>query len=76
MYLVTGASKGLGLAICNLLYEKGYTVIGVARESIELRELEENLKKQSPKSAVYACDFASKQQTTKLISSLIDNHSN
>ena len=73
-YLVTGASKGLGLAICNLLCEKGYTVIGVARESIELRELEKNLKKQSPKSAVYACDFASKQQTNNLISSIIGDY--
>ena len=73
-YLVTGASKGLGLAICNLLCEKGYIVIGVARESIELRELEKNLKKQSPKSAVYACDFASKQQTNKFISSIIDDY--
>ena len=73
-YLVTGASKGLGLAICNLLCEKGYTVIGVARESIELRELEKNLKKQSPKSAVYACDFASKQQTNDLISSIIGDY--
>ena len=73
-YLVTGASKGLGLAICNLLCEKGYIVIGVARESIELRELEKNLKKQSPKSAVYACDFASKQQTNNLISSIIGDY--
>ena len=73
-YLVTGASKGLGLAICNLLCEKGYIVIGVARESKELRELEKNLKKQSPKSAVYACDFASKQQTNKFITSIIDDY--
>ena len=73
-YLVTGASKGLGLAICNLLCENGYNVIGVARESIELRELEKILKKQSQKSAVYACDFASKQQTNELISSIIDDY--
>ena len=73
-YLVTGASRGLGLAICHLLSDSGYIVIGVARESIELRALEKILKQQSPKSAVYACDFASKQQTTKLISSLIYNH--
>lgn len=73
-YLVTGASKGLGLAICHLLCENGYNVIGVARESIELRELEKILKKQSQKSAVYACDFASKQQTNELISSIIDDY--
>ena len=72
-YLVTGASRGLDLqsVIC---YDNGYIVIGVARESIELRALEKILKQHSPKSTVYACDFASKQQTTKLISSLIDNH--
>ena len=74
-YLVTGASKGLGLAICHLLSSNGYNIIGVARESIELRELEKILKKRSQNSTVYACDFASKQQTTELISSIKNDYS-
>jgi NADP-dependent 3-hydroxy acid dehydrogenase YdfG len=30
--LVTGASKGIGRAICNKLLEKGYHVVGIARQ--------------------------------------------
>lgn len=74
-YLITGASKGLGNAICHLLSENGYNIIGVARESIELRELEKFLKKHSQNSTVYACDFASKQQTSELISSIKNDYS-
>ena len=38
--LVTGARKGLGLAICRKLAEEGYTVIAIARsESAELNSL-------------------------------------
>ncbi|MEO1941663.1 MAG: SDR family oxidoreductase [Campylobacterales bacterium] len=31
--LVTGSSRGIGLAICQLLHRKGYEVIGVSRKS-------------------------------------------
>lgn len=33
--LITGASKGIGLAIAQLLSDSGYTVIGLARSSNE-----------------------------------------
>ena len=45
--VVTGASKGLGLAICIHLVEEGYSVIGIARtESAELVTLKQKYPKQ------------------------------
>ena len=44
VYLVTGASKGLGRSICDILASNGFTVIGLARESNELISLETSLK--------------------------------
>ncbi len=39
--IVTGASKGIGRRIAELLLEKGAVVLGVARSTEKLRELEE-----------------------------------
>jgi len=62
VYVVTGASKGLGRSICQLLASKGFTVIGIARNSIELSSLGNYLKNINPKSATYACDLSSENQ--------------
>ena len=62
VYVVTGASKGLGRSICQLLASKGFTVIGIARNSTELSSLGNYLKNFNPKSATYACDLSSENQ--------------
>ena len=62
VYVVTGASKGLGRSICQLLASKGFTVIGIARNSTELSSLGNYLKNINPKSATYACDLSSENQ--------------
>lgn len=36
MIIVTGASKGLGLSICNRLQSKGFEVLGLARDTSNL----------------------------------------
>ena len=62
VYVVTGASKGLGRSICLVLASKGFTVIGVARKSNELSSLESHLKNLNAKSATLACDLSSETQ--------------
>lgn len=62
VYLVTGASKGLGRSICEVLATNGFTVIGIARNSIELSSLENYLKNINPKSGIFACDLSSENQ--------------
>ena len=62
VYLVTGASKGLGRSICEVLATNGFTVIGIARNSIELSSLENYLKNINANSATFACDLSSENQ--------------
>ena len=62
VFVVTGASKGLGRSICEILATNGFTVVGIARNSIELSSLENYLKKINPKSATFACDLSSGNQ--------------
>ena len=62
VYLVTGASKGLGRSICEILATNGFTVIGIARKSKELSSLENNLKNINANSATFACDLSSETQ--------------
>ena len=64
VFVVTGASKGLGRSICEILATNGFTVVGIARNSIELSSLENYLKKINPKSATFACDLSSENQIT------------
>lgn len=47
LIVVTGSSKGLGLAICKRLLEENYKVVGISRtKSSEFEELEEKYKEQ------------------------------
>ena len=62
VYVVTGASKGLGRSICEILATNGFTVVGIARTSIELSSLENYLKNINPKSSTFACDLSSENQ--------------
>ena len=41
--MVTGASRGIGKAICEELVRHGLTVIGVAREIAEIEVASDNL---------------------------------
>ena len=58
VFLITGASKGLGRSICEILANKGYIVVGLARQSSELAELDTFLKKYNEKSCAIACDLS------------------
>ena len=64
VYLVTGASKGLGRSICELLAKNGYIVIGLARNSSDLSSLDALLKRFNPKSMTISCDLSNPSEVS------------
>ncbi len=74
VYLVTGASKGIGKSLACLLADKGHQVILLARNSPELDEALELVKQRSKDSFSVPCDLGSPSEIAasakKLISSV------
>jgi len=62
--LVTGASRGIGLATAKLLAEEGYEVIGVAR----------NAPAEGFSGTFYAADLADEQATQAAMAEIVSNH--
>lgn len=60
VYLVTGASKGLGKAISELLVSDKRVVIALARGSDELLLVEKSLKSKNQNSMIIECDLSDK----------------
>ena len=58
VFLVTGASKGLGRSIALAIAKSGATVIALARSSSELKEIEAMLKTISGDSVAVSCDLS------------------
>tara|TARA_B100001564_G_scaffold130056_1_gene108796 strand:- start:1852 stop:2592 length:741 start_codon:yes stop_codon:yes gene_type:complete len=58
VFLVTGASKGLGRSIALAIANSGATVIALARNSSELKEIEAKLKTISANSIALSCDLS------------------
>ena len=69
VYVVTGASKGLGRSICEILASKGFTVIGIARVSSELSKLENYLQNINSNSATFPCDLSKEAEICLLYTS-------
>ena len=70
--LVTGGSRGLGLAISRVLAQAGYRVIAIARkESAELKAASEALRAQGPGAIEFrACDLSEVGQIAPLVRSI------
>lgn len=62
--VVTGASKGIGLATSHRLANSGYEVIGIAR----------NKPKETFPGHFISCDLSSEKETEKLIAKLLDQY--
>lgn len=56
--VVTGASSGIGRALALTLADRGASVVGLARRRELLEELEVDLSRRSPGSAVEVCDVS------------------
>ncbi len=65
--IITGATKGIGLAITNLLAEKGYNLILNSRSSEDLEDLKNRLKEKNSilQIEVFAADMGSKSEVLK-----------
>lgn len=57
IYIITGASKGLGRALALEMAQQGYTIFALARPSEELAEVEALLKSSSMDSMSIECDL-------------------
>jgi len=74
LIVVTGASKGLGLAICERLLNENYKVVGIARsKSDEFQVLENNNKE---KLIYVQYDFNNTKEIHELVKSITAEHGN
>ena len=67
--LVTGVSRGMGLAIARLLLNEGYFVYGVYNTNLDAAEM---LKGESESIKLLQCDFSDRRNTKRLVSELKD----
>src|SRR5688572_25283754 len=69
LIVVTGGSKGIGRAIIEKFASHGFDVATCARNQVELKKLEMQIKKSFPSSSVYTttADMADKQQTKSFV---------
>lgn len=75
VYLVTGASRGIGRSLSLELVNSGFTVIGLSRQSTELDLLEDELKSIDSNSTTIACDIASTKELESASKEIISNFS-
>lgn len=74
LIIVTGASKGLGLAICQRLLREGYKVMGISRSMTDEFEA---LQKEFPETLFReAYDFANTNDIQKLVRTITKAHGN
>ena len=65
--LVTGVSRGMGMATAKTLSKEGYRVIGIYNAN---QESAERLKKEFENVEIFACDFSKREQTLTLVDTL------
>ena len=72
-YIVTGASKGIGRAICLQLAKAGAIVGLLARESEALNQTTQDVQSISPNSFAVACDLANPEMIALAANTLLAN---
>ena len=70
-YVVTGASKGIGRAICLELAKAGAIVALLARQSDELNQATQEVQSISPQSFAVACDLANPAMVTEAATKIL-----
>ena len=73
VFLVTGASKGLGRSLSLSIANSGSIVIALARESPELKSIEVELKNISHESFAIGCDLSESSQISDASEIMVSN---
>ena len=73
VFLITGASKGLGRSLALSIAESGGVVIALARESLQLESVEVELKKISEGSLAVVCDLADSSQISRTAEMIVSS---
>jgi acetoacetyl-CoA reductase len=71
--LITGATGGLGTAMCKKLYDDGYIVVANYRNEEKAKEWQANLKKEGYDIAIYYADVADFDSCGKMIQQIADD---
>ncbi|HDS11511.1 MAG TPA: SDR family oxidoreductase, partial [Candidatus Wirthbacteria bacterium] len=71
---ITGASRGIGRAICQKIGEQGYIVILIARELDELEHTAELITKFGGKAISYTADLADRTSVLELVKNITTAH--
>ena len=72
--VVTGASSGIGRAICLTLADRGATVVGLARRASLLDEVAAELSALSPESATHVCDVGDADGYRQMLADIALRH--
>ena len=72
--VVTGASAGIGRRVAGDLADRGATVVGLARRSDLLAELEQAMKAVSPGSSTRTCDVSDERTYRSALAGVSDEH--
>jgi NAD(P)-dependent dehydrogenase (short-subunit alcohol dehydrogenase family) len=72
--VVTGASSGIGRAVCKHLAESGAIIIGVARRVEQLEEMRAEVDSGGGKAHIYPTDLSDHDACTHLIEQVIADH--
>ncbi len=72
--VITGASSGIGRAVCKHLAVSGATIIGVARRTEQLEEMRAEVDSAGGRAYVYPTDLSDHDACTSLIERVIADH--
>lgn len=72
--LVTGASRGIGLAIAQRLIEDGYLVVGTATSESGVEKLNGTLQASGPEHTAVLLNISDSEQTETALAQLISEH--
>ncbi len=72
--VVTGASSGIGRAVCSHLAASGAIIIGVARRIEQLEEMRDEVAKIGGRAYIYPTDLSDHDACTHLIEQVIADH--